>query len=85
MNWRDQAACAGADTDLFFPEDREGSGNGDTSTERDIIRVYCTPCEVRQSCLDDAMATETTLAARNGVRGGLTSRERNRLAKEGAA
>lgn len=85
MNWRSRARCIDAPTDLFFPEDREGSGNGATSTGRDVIRTYCTPCEVRQACLDDAMATETTWAARHGVRGGLTSRERNRLAKEGAA
>lgn len=64
--WRDSAACAGADTEAFYPL----PGRGATK----YVRRICRECPVRQACLDDAIAT----GDHHGIRGGLTGPERAR-------
>ncbi|MGW4889623.1 WhiB family transcriptional regulator [Streptomyces murinus] len=66
VDWRDQAACAGQDTDLWF------------SSNLSRARKVCGGCLVRAECLYDALQNETPSTA-YGVRGGLTRRERRAL------
>jgi len=67
--WRDQAACAGQDTELWFPDQPIGS----TAVQ------ICRRCPVRAECLYDALKHETSGATRHGIRGGLTTNERRRI------
>ena len=73
--WRDNAACLGLDTELFFPVD-----NRPTSVE--TARRVCRGCPVRAECLADALATEEP-ALRFGVVGGTTPGERRVLHRAG--
>ncbi|MFF9910647.1 histone-like nucleoid-structuring protein Lsr2 [Streptomyces sp. NPDC013457] len=68
-NWQERAACAGADTNLWF---------GQPHQIRSAIAA-CSRCPVRAECLHDALAYETPGAARYGIRGGLNGNERNQL------
>lgn len=70
--WHLDALCAQVDTELFFPE--KGSGH---KTVRAAKRV-CDGCDVREKCLDFAVDN----GERFGIWGGLTERERRRLAQE---
>ncbi|MCX3059586.1 WhiB family transcriptional regulator [Streptomyces beihaiensis] len=65
-DWRQQAACAGQDTDLWF------------STNPIRARRICRGCPVRPECLYDALQTETPSTA-HGVRGGFTRTDRQSL------
>lgn len=64
--WKDRANCIGVDTDLFFP------GRGE-SNQRAL--AVCKGCEVRQACLDYAMAR----GEKFGIWGGTSERQRRRL------
>ena len=64
--WRDQAACRGADLDLFFPERGESA---------EPARLVCARCPVSQPCLDYAVSNRIA----HGVWGGLSERERRAL------
>jgi WhiB family redox-sensing transcriptional regulator len=64
--WRDEAACRGAELEVFFP-DRGGSA--------EPARQICARCPVRQPCLDYAISRGIT----NGIWGGLADRERRAL------
>lgn len=64
--WRDSALCAQVDNDLFYPEK-----GGSTRPAKSL----CERCEVRQQCLDFAVANDE----RHGIWGGLSERERRRL------
>lgn len=70
--WVDRAACAEVDGDLWFPE--VGS-NGNQA------KAICARCEVRAECLDWAVTHEEMA----GIWGGLSSRERRRMWRRGAA
>ena len=61
-DWTLRAACAGADTDLFF------AWRGTHLAER-VIAYYCTPCPVRAECLADELRVAPT--DRRGIRGGV--------------
>jgi WhiB family redox-sensing transcriptional regulator len=63
--WRRRAACRGADPGSFFPASEEDSGPA---------KAVCQTCPVRQHCLEWALA-----GREEGVWGGLTETERNRL------
>lgn len=67
--WRKQAACAGSDSDIFFP-----IGEEDDSLAAPA-KAVCAVCPVRDACLQYALATNQT----EGVWGGMTGPERRRL------
>lgn len=66
--WQDRALCAQTDPEAFFPE-KGGS-------TREAKRI-CLGCEVRDECLEYALANDE----RFGIWGGLSERERRRLKK----
>lgn len=64
-NWRSEAACRGADPDLFFPE------RGDISGVHAALAV-CHSCPVASSCLVEAINTDQD----QGIWGGLSGAQR---------
>jgi len=64
--WQERALCAQTDPEAFFPE-KGGS-------TREAKRI-CQGCEVKDMCLDYALANDE----RFGIWGGLSERERRRL------
>lgn len=68
LAWQTDALCSQTDPEAFFPE-KGGS-------TRDAKRI-CTSCEVRQQCLEYALANDE----RFGIWGGLSERERRKLKK----
>jgi WhiB family redox-sensing transcriptional regulator len=64
--WRDEAACKGLDTGIFFPT---------TDAEAGAAKLVCAGCPVRAECLEWALASRQE----DGVWGGLTDNERRRL------
>jgi WhiB family redox-sensing transcriptional regulator len=66
--WQDRALCAQTDPEAFFPE-KGGS-------TREAKRI-CMGCEVRDACLEYALAHDE----RFGIWGGLSERERRRVKK----
>ena len=69
MIWQDLAACAGMDTDIFFP--RENGGGGERERMR-RARAVCRECPVRKDCLEFAIRLDCI-----GVFGGMTRQERD--------
>jgi WhiB family redox-sensing transcriptional regulator len=69
-SWRDQAACLGEDPELFFPQSPRGSAARKA-------RAICAVCRVRIECIRDAEEHGDL----DGIRGGLTGRERCVLPK----
>ena len=69
-NWRSAGACLSADPDLFFPISSAGPG------ERQIARakMICAGCQVRQECLEFALAHDQVY----GIWGGTTPEDRQR-------
>jgi len=77
MSWRDEAACAGINPDLFFP------GKGKTSR---YAKRYCQSCPVIVECGDYANRRDVRVDAsergmkailgKYGVWGGLSAAER---------
>lgn len=65
-SWQERALCAQTDPEAFFPE-KGGS-------TREAKRI-CQGCEVRDECLEYALAHDE----RFGIWGGLSERERRRL------
>lgn len=64
--WQNRALCAQTDPEAFFPE------KGGSTRE---AKKICLGCEVRDECLDYALAHDE----RFGIWGGLSERERRRL------
>jgi WhiB family transcriptional regulator, redox-sensing transcriptional regulator len=69
LSWQDDALCAETDPEAFFPE-KGGSIR--------LPKLICSRCEVRKACLEYALDHEI----RFGVWGGLSERERRRLARD---
>ncbi|MDQ6946553.1 MAG: WhiB family transcriptional regulator [Actinomycetota bacterium] len=67
--WRDQAACRGQHTDLFFPPP---GGGADAATAQAV--ALCRRCPVRSPCLDYALHTAAV-----GIWAGTTDEDRRRL------
>lgn len=67
--WRQRAACQGLDPDIFYPASED---------DADEAKAICAQCNVRQVCLEYALVNRE----RDGVWGGLTDRERRRLARQ---
>lgn len=70
-SWSDRAACRNLDPALFYP------AKGDT-VQADRARQVCSGCPVRKACLASTLEDEKLLGPydREGIRGGLTGRER---------
>jgi WhiB family redox-sensing transcriptional regulator len=66
--WREDAACAGLENDLFFPA-------GEEESLAATAKAVCAACPVQEQCLQYALATNQT----EGVWGGMTGPERRRL------
>jgi WhiB family redox-sensing transcriptional regulator len=66
LPWAGEAKCLQAEPETFFPE-KGGS-------TREAKRI-CADCEVRQECLEYALANDE----RFGIWGGLSERERRKL------
>lgn len=84
MSWHTDAACAGMDPDIFYPNDPQPIGRPTNPAKPDgyaQARTVCGRCPVRDQCLQDAMTEESGQGAHNrhGMRGGLTGDERYRL------
>ena len=68
-SWRDQAACLGMDTDLFFTK-------GGTHEAQEAIAVCC-QCPVASECLEYALAHEPRERShRFGIWGGVMPPQR---------
>lgn len=65
--WRTYAACAGMDTEVFFP-----IKGGDPSH----ALAVCRQCSVAQECLDERMGSKTACTFDDGIFGGSTQRQR---------
>jgi WhiB family transcriptional regulator, redox-sensing transcriptional regulator len=70
-DWRDRAACRGADTDLFFPNWAAGSASRDIEQ----AKRTCRGCPVRALCLDWALDRGVAF----GIWGGFTEDERRAM------
>jgi WhiB family transcriptional regulator, redox-sensing transcriptional regulator len=66
QSWQDNANCLGVDPDLFFPE------RGASTRE---AKEVCRGCQVREDCLEYALAN----GEKFGIWGGLSERERRRI------
>ena len=62
-SWTERAACAGTDTEAFYPE-KKGDGRK--------AKAVCDTCEVVAECLQDAVNRDE----RYGIWGGLTEQQR---------
>jgi WhiB family transcriptional regulator, redox-sensing transcriptional regulator len=71
VNWRDDAACARADPDLFFPV----SASGLALRQIDEAKRVCQGCPARKPCLEWAL--DHGVAA--GIWGGATDEERRAM------
>jgi hypothetical protein len=72
-DWRDDAACARTDPELFFPQ---GQPTTAAAMEEAAKRI-CAGCPVRAECLEYALET----GQHTGVWGGCTESERRQLAR----
>ncbi|MEV7023235.1 WhiB family transcriptional regulator [Kitasatospora sp. NPDC093558] len=69
------AACAGVDSDLFYPEpDEDDDAPADKWAER-RAKMICAGCPVRTMCLELALER----FEKHGIFGGLNARERANL------
>jgi WhiB family transcriptional regulator, redox-sensing transcriptional regulator len=65
-SWVDDAACRGLDPTIFYPA---------TDEEADTAKEICAACPVQAACLEHAIGNRE----HNGVWGGATERERQRI------
>ena len=73
-DWRHRAACAGEDSDLFFP-----IGTSDLAhIQVEKAKLCCARCPVSEDCLDFALTTRQEA----GVWGGLEETERKTLLRK---
>lgn len=70
-HWRDEAACLGKDTEVFFPSGTTGRALEQAAE----AKAVCVQCPVIQQCLDWALAT----SQQDGVWGGMSEEERRLL------
>ena len=66
LAWQQHALCAQTDPEAFFPE------KGGSTRE---AKAVCRSCQVREECLEYALANDE----RFGIWGGMSERERRRL------
>lgn len=65
-DWRDESACRGQDTDLWYDNDRNVQA---------AALLVCAVCPVAKDCLIDALTFEKKSTA-YGIRGGVTEERR---------
>ena len=70
LDWMNKARCAETDPELFTP------GQGESNVP--ALRI-CSTCEVREPCLEYALATK-----QSGVWGGTSEKQRQRLRRSAA-
>ncbi len=71
--WRESAACARVDPELFHPE--RGPGERRAMAQ---AKAVCARCPVQRECLDDALEQDD----RYGIWGGLLPHEREDIRKQ---
>lgn len=69
--WRERAACLEYPAVIFFGLD-DSESPAERRSREDMAKSICTRCEVRQECLEYALATREPY----GIWGGLTEIER---------
>lgn len=74
LSWMRDAACAGMDTELFFPEEL-----GRPKKSEDMARRVCSGCPVTDTCLEYGEETNSQY----GVFGGKSGTERRALRQGG--
>lgn len=67
--WRDNAKCRGLPSYLFYPSDEPGGV--------EAAKEFCQSCPVKSQCKEEALREKEQY----GVWGGLSERERRRIAK----
>ena len=72
-DWRKGASCRDTDPDLFFPI----GTTGQAIDQIEAARSVCLACEVREPCLEFALATNQE----SGVWGATSEDERRKLRK----
>lgn len=72
-DWLTDAACAGADPELFYVK------ADDTARARTTIATFCRTCPVKAECLEAELAVPGN-KGRHHIRGGLTPRGIGRVA-----
>ena len=72
IEWRRFAACAGVETELFFPA---GDVAPEPVAQAEHAKAICRDCPVQAQCLEHAMAANEPF----GIWGGLTKGERRVL------
>ncbi|MFN7149725.1 MAG: WhiB family transcriptional regulator [Microthrixaceae bacterium] len=65
-DWVNRSACRGLDPTIFYPA---------TEEEADEAKAVCSVCPVQEDCLEHAIGNRE----HNGVWGGATERERQRI------
>lgn len=71
MDWRQNAACRGTDTELFFVSDARLIAK--------VARTYCAVCPVMDDCYAEALRFERSEQNINGVWAGLSASQRTKL------
>lgn len=74
-NWQTEAACRGADANLFFGPQNEPRDVKEAREQK--AKAVCHTCPVREVCLEFAIATREPY----GVWGGMNEIERRRAAR----
>lgn len=69
--WRADAACAGLNPRIWFPDPKDEEGNA-------IAKSVCVICPSQQPCLEFALATKQD----EGVWGGVSEDDRRRLRRK---
>lgn len=72
MEWKAEGNCLGVDPELMYPTRHDGSD------KIAAAKAVCSGCQVREECLEHALAT----GEKFGIWGGLTERERRTLRRE---
>jgi WhiB family transcriptional regulator, redox-sensing transcriptional regulator len=81
LDWQENAACSGTDTEVFFPEHDTSRANRDEQVRSALVALkLCAGCSVQAECFAYAMADDNSVYA--GIYGGTLPYERKRLATE---
>ena len=79
MTWREKAACAGLDTEMFYAHEEARNASHRGRIARDALTV-CRACDVRPQCLDAALREP---GPQHGIRAGTYAKDRTRMVLRG--